>query len=67
MTIQMLQIVMEQGDNRGSALRSLLKFYHIEDNDLSPITDDMARTWLKRQKCKVEGRDVVNKCLERIR
>jgi hypothetical protein len=52
MTIEMLQLVMKQGDNHGSALRSLLKFYHIEDNDLSPITDDMARTWLKRQKCK---------------
>lgn len=51
MTIEMLQLVMKQGDNRGSALRSLLKFYHIEDNDLSPITDDMARAWLKRQKC----------------
>lgn len=52
MTIETLQLVMKQGDNKGSALRSLLKFYRIEDNDLSPITDEMAYAWLKRHKCK---------------
>lgn len=52
MTIEVLKLVMKQGDEKGSALRKLLKYFNIDDNDLSPITDDMAMGWIRKQKCK---------------
>lgn len=58
MTIKMLQLVMKQGDNHGSALRNLLKFYHIEDNDLSPITDDMVHTCSNGRNASAGRRDI---------
>lgn len=51
MTIEVLKLVMKQGDEKGSALRKLLKYFNIDDNDLSPITDDMAMEWIREQKC----------------
>ena len=41
--------VIQQGDKYGSALKELLQYYNIAENDLSYITDDMALTWLKER------------------
>lgn len=51
MTLDVLKMVMKCGDQNGSALRELLKHYKIKDNDLSPITDDMALRWLETKTC----------------
>jgi hypothetical protein len=51
MTLDVLKMVMKCGDQNGSALRELLKHYKIKDNDLSPITDDMALRWLDTKMC----------------
>ena len=49
MTIAMICRVIQQGDKYGSALKELLQYYNIAENDLSYITDDMALTWLKER------------------
>lgn len=51
MTIDVLKMVMKCGDQNGSALKALLKYYKIKNNDLSPITDDMALRWLETKTC----------------
>ena len=51
MTLDVLKMVMKCGDQNGSALRELLKYYKIKNNDLSPITDDMALRWLETKTC----------------
>ena len=51
MTVGKIVEVMKCGDSKGSALKDLAKFYHCDDYDLSPISDKMADSWLKRQKC----------------
>ena len=47
MTFEMLKIVFDKGNNRGSAFRRILSFYGIEDYDLSKITNEMAENWIK--------------------
>lgn len=42
MTLDVLKLCLKEGDKSGSALKELLKYYKIKNNDLSPITDDMA-------------------------
>ena len=49
MTIAILCRVMRQGDKYGSALKELLQYYNIAENDLSTITDNMALAWLKER------------------
>lgn len=49
MTIAMLCRVMRQGDKYGSALKELLQYYNVAENDLSLITDEMALAWLKER------------------
>ena len=51
MTVSKIIEVMKCGDSKGSALKDLARFYHCEDYDLSPISDAMVDSWLKRQKC----------------
>lgn len=51
MTIPKILEVLGCGDPKGSALRELLAYYGIDDNDLTPITDGMADEWLARQRC----------------
>lgn len=51
MTIDVLKMVMKCGDQNGSALKELLKYYKIKNNDLSPVTDDMALRWLETKVC----------------
>lgn len=52
MTVNKILQVLKLGDNKGSALKELSKYYGCEDYDLSPISDEMADKWLSRQKCK---------------
>lgn len=52
MKLEMLMKIMSCGDNHGSALKDILAYYHIDDNDLSHIDDEMAAKWLSRKKCK---------------
>lgn len=47
MTIQMMLRVMACGDNGGSALKELALYYGATDFDLSPITDEMAMSWIE--------------------
>lgn len=49
MTIAILCRVMRQGDKYGSALKELLQYYNVAENDLSLITDEMALAWLKER------------------
>lgn len=51
MTLDVLKMVMDCGDKNGSALRDLLKYYKIKDNDLSHIDDEMALKWISKQPC----------------
>ena len=51
MTIDVLKLCLKEGDKSGSALKELLKYYKIKNNDLSPITDDMALRWLETKMC----------------
>lgn len=51
MTLDILKMVMKYGDKNGSALRDLLKYYKIKDNDLSHIDDEMALKWISKQPC----------------
>lgn len=51
MTIDVLKLCMAEGDKNGSALRELLKYCKIKDNDLSHVTDDMALRWLETKTC----------------
>lgn len=49
MTIAMICRVVQQGDKYGSALKELLQYYNVAENDLSLITDEMALAWLKER------------------
>lgn len=51
MTLDVLKMVMDCGDKNGSALRDLLKYYKIKDNDLSHIDDIMALKWISKRPC----------------
>lgn len=50
MTVSKIMEVLKCGDSKGSALKDLAQFYHCDDYDLSPISDAMADSWLRRQK-----------------
>jgi hypothetical protein len=49
MTIAMICRVMRQGDKYGSALKELLQYYNVAENDSKLITDEMAITRLKEK------------------
>lgn len=49
MTIEKVLQIMAMGDKKGSALKELAEYYGCEDYDLSPISDDMADTWIWRK------------------
>lgn len=51
MTLDVLKLCLKEGDKNGSALRELLKYYKIKDNDLSHIDDTMALKWLETKTC----------------
>ena len=50
MTIRVILDVLGLGDAQGSALRELALYYGCDDFDLSPITDEMAMTWVEAKK-----------------
>jgi hypothetical protein len=51
MTLDVLKLCLKEGDKNGSALRELLKYCKIKDNDLSHIDDAMALKWLESKTC----------------
>lgn len=48
MNIELLKEVCNRGNKYGSAFKEILKYYNISNNDLSLITNEMAREWLER-------------------
>lgn len=49
MTFETLKKVLSKGDKYGSAFDEILDYYHIENKDLTKITEDMAKNWLERK------------------
>ena len=47
MRFELIMDVLSKGNNRGSALRELLAYAGVNDNDLSKVTDEKALEWLK--------------------
>jgi len=49
MTLEMIKRVLSMGDNKGSALRQMLRDLKIRK--LSNVTDDQAQYWIERNDC----------------
>lgn len=46
LTFETLKKVLDKGDKHGSAFTEICEYYHIENKDLTKITEDMAKEWL---------------------
>lgn len=46
LTFETLKKVLSKGDKHGSAFNEICEYYHIENKDLTKITEDMAKEWL---------------------
>lgn len=49
MDIKLLKEIMAMGDKHGSAFKELCREYHIKNNDISQITDEMAKEFIERK------------------
>lgn len=47
MRFELIMAVLSKGNKKGSALRELLEYAGVSDNDLSKVTDKQALEWLE--------------------
>lgn len=49
MNVELIKEIIKMGDKHGSAFKELFREYHIKNNDLSQVTDEMAKEFIERK------------------